>query len=82
MVWILFCMTHLIRGSSQWYTDSTHKIWILIQGLFLYNLHNHNMCEFYLDVQGLRRTLIIISTVLSFLQLCTSMDFTYTSTHR
>ena len=29
---------------------------IIIQGLFLYNLHNHDMCEFHLYVQGLQRT--------------------------
>ena len=29
--------------------------WIIIQGLFLYYMHNHNTCEFPLHVQDLQR---------------------------
>ena len=32
-----------------------HLEWIIIQGPFLYYLHNHNACEFHLHVQGLQR---------------------------
>ena len=33
-----------------------HLWWIIIQGLFLYNLNNNNTFEFHLHVQGLQRT--------------------------
>ena len=47
--------------------------------LFLYNLHNHNMCEFHLHVQGLWRTFknhvnsIIFFAIVAFACTCQSI---------